>query len=74
MSRAERRKKMREEKEARWMEKMKQRGGLVPKRAKHWGDPCSHPECEQCEDGECAYPDFDEKGCYQLKGKKENAS
>ena len=55
---------IKQEKEKKWAEKLKKRGGFTPKRAKHWGDPCSHPECEKWEDGECAYQDRDKKGCF----------
>lgn len=46
---------MRQEKETKWIEKLKKRGGFTPKRAKPWGDPCSYTECEKLEGGECAY-------------------
>ena len=62
--------KIKQEKEERWAKKLKKRGGFTPKRAKHWGEPCSHPECEKWEDGECAYQDRDTKGCY-LEADKE---
>jgi len=64
-------KKMRQEKEAKWVEKLKKRGGFTPKRAKHWGDPCSYDECGKWEDGECAYQERDTKGCYMVEKQKE---
>ena len=63
-------KKMRQEKETKWVEKLKKRGGFTPKRAKHWGDPCSYDECGKWEDGECAYQERDTKGCYMLEKQK----
>ena len=65
-------KQMRQEKETKWIEKLKRRGGFTPKRAKHWGDTCSYDECEKWEDGECAYKERDEKGCYLKENKEEN--
>ena len=67
----ETKKKMRKEKEMKWIEKLKGRGGFTPKRAKHWGDPCSYDECEKWEDGECAYQERDEKGCFIVKKSEE---
>jgi hypothetical protein len=63
-------KKMRQEKETKWAEKLKNRGGFTPKRAKHWGDPCSYDECVKWEEGECAYQERDTKGCYMNLGEK----
>lgn len=64
-------KKMRQEKEAKWIEKLKKRGGFTPKRAKHWGDPCSCTECEKLDDWECAYQERDTEGCYLERNKEE---
>ena len=67
----ETKRKIKQEKETKWIEKLKGRGGFTPKRAKHWGDPCSYNECEKWEDGECAYQERDTEGCYVLEKKEE---
>ena len=64
-------KKIKQEKETRWIEKLKKRGGFTPKRAKHWGDPCSYTDCPKWDDGECAYQKRDIEGCYMLEKKEE---
>lgn len=74
ISRAELRRKGREEKEVRWFQKMKERGGLTPKRAKKWGDSCNHPECEKWAEEECAYTERETKGCFQLIGEETNVN
>ena len=61
--------KTKQEKEKRWAEKLKKRGGFTPKRAKHWGDPCSYTDCPKWDDGECAYQERDVEGCYMLEAK-----
>ena len=66
-------KKKKQEKEKKWAEGLKKRGGFIPKRARHWGDPCSHNECEKWEDGECAHQDRDVNGCY-MDEKKEGGT
>ena len=60
-------KKIRQEKETNWIEKLKGRGGFTPKRAKYWGDPCSYTDCPKWDDGECAYQGRDVEGCYMLE-------
>ena len=71
LSRVKRKRIKREEKQKKWRQNLKSRGGFVRKKAKRWGEPCGHTECKMWEDGECQYSERDKKGCY-LDLKEEN--
>jgi len=62
-SKREQKKKAREQKKKSWMQKLRDRGGFKPKRAKRWGEECSLSECSKWEDGLCQYEQR-EQGCY----------
>lgn len=46
-----------------WEERMRKRGGLIPRKAKYWGDDCDIKQCERWVDGSCQYPDRDNDKC-----------
>lgn len=64
MNRTERRRREREREKAKWIRKMKKRGGFKRKKAKRWGDDCDYKECRQWEDGTCQYPKRDAGRCF----------
>lgn len=63
LTKSERRILQREARQKEWALKMKKRGGMVPRKAKYWGDDCDIKQCERWVDGTCQYPGRDEGKC-----------
>lgn len=58
-----------EEQKKSWFQKMKERGGLRPRKAKCWGDDCNITNCPKWIDGSCQYPERDTGKCYMEEKK-----